>query len=157
EQQRALALHLDRVASRGIHLEREQAPSALEVLPRGGQPAGAGVDGPAPERLGGTAADRNERRRHRGQRHRTPRVAPVVLSLPPAVSCATSGTLLPRPPYGWTRTAAVSSNCRRVSAGTFRCSSSDAATTVPVIPPTTAPMAAPFPPLAIAPAIAPTP
>ena len=62
---------LDHVAPRGMHLEREQAPSALEVLPRGGQRVGAGVDRHEPDRLGGTAADRDERRRNGGERHRT--------------------------------------------------------------------------------------
>jgi hypothetical protein len=77
EQQRALALYLDHVAPRGMYLEREQAPSALEVLPRGGQRAGAGVDRPEPEGLWGTAADRDQRRRHHGERHRTHQVTHV--------------------------------------------------------------------------------
>ncbi len=54
-------------------------------------------------------------------------------------------------------TARVSWNCRRVSAGSRRCSSPVEATTAPVTPPTAAPISAPSPPPAMPPTMAPSP
>src|SRR4030095_16215325 len=59
--------------------------------------------------------------------------------------------------HGCTVTAAVSVNCSRVSAGSFRCSVPEAATAAPTPAPASAPIAAPEPPPAMPPTRAPRP